>query len=499
MTAEWQQPPPEATATVEGPHQRDTLIRPWRSLRWRLLLGMIVAVVGVIVPLVFAVYSVRQQGVREFINAKATTLTELTAPSVGRALWNLDETEINLILYGVSRDPDFQYVHLKTEFGKIYEVGHPAPAGEDTISITHRVEFSSADAVQWMGDLTITLNVSRAIGRVNELIALTVGAGIAIAVSVVVIVYILLSRMVFRPLRLLLGAIDTVRRREWRAWHWKHDDEFGRVVDAFNDMVAAMHAQEQRLRVARDEARSASGAKSSFMARMSHEMRTPLNVIIGFADLIRQDDRASAEQRDYAREIAQSGHRLLNMVVDVLDLAELESGSVERRDAEADVARLARTAVAALELRRPGIEALVNISTTRDLPRLRCDTARLRRLLEHLLDNAAKFGLPNAPILLSAGLDAAGNLAIEVANTARGEGLTDAVLRLAVRPFAAHGDLRTRAQEGAGLGLSLCWHYAQIHDAVLSVHNEAGVTRCRVTFGANLLTGRAGATAVEAG
>jgi signal transduction histidine kinase len=488
---------PAASAAVET-QQRSTVIRPWRSLRWRLLLGMVAAIVGVMVPLVFAVYFVRDKGVRDFIAAKAQTLAELTAPAVGRALWNLDDTEVRLIMEGVSHDPDFLYAHLKTEFVKDFEVGVlPAP-NEEAITITHRVEFASGDTVQWMGDLTLTLSISRAIKRVDELIALTLLAGIGVAVAVVAIVYALLARMVFRPLRLLIRAIDAVRRGEWRPWHWRHDDEFARVVDAFNDMVTAVQAQEQRLRVARDDAESASGAKSSFMARMSHEMRTPLNVIIGFADLIGQDDRASPEQRDYAREIAQSGHRLLNMVIDVLDLAELESGVVEPREAEADIQRLARTALAALDLRRPGVEAMVSIEIAPDLPRLRCDTARIRRLLEHLLDNAAKFGLSNSAIALRAWLNDAGALVLEVENAARETGLTDAVLRQAVRPFVGHGELRTRAQEGAGLGLSLCWHYAELHGASLSLNNDAGVTRCQVTFPTDRLSDRFGKATINA-
>ena len=93
--------------------------------------------------------------------------------------------------------------------------------------------------------------------------------------------------------------------------------------------ISERKAQEAELLRARDEAESASRAKTQFLANMSHELRTPLNAVIGFSEILNRElFGALGEQRyrDYARLIHESGEHLLNVVNDILDMSKIEAG-----------------------------------------------------------------------------------------------------------------------------------------------------------------------------
>ncbi|HYD99551.1 MAG TPA: ATP-binding protein [Alphaproteobacteria bacterium] len=443
------------------------------SLRWRIAGALCLLTLIVVLPFVVVSQVLRRDTVNEALAGKAETLVALKAATAAHAVWNLDETELRLLLDGLSRDPDFHSAEIRAEFGKVFRRESNRPAlGETLTSATAPLTFDNGGGPQWLGELTVTLSESRLAQRLDTQFAVALFTMLAFALLLALTLVVMLQRMVFLPLDLLVRSIATIRGGSWTPVPWRRADEFGRVIAAFNAMVENQRSSEEALREARDLAEQASRAKNSFLARMSHEMRTPLNVVIGFADLIRVDSAVRPEQRFYAQEIEQSGHRLLSMVVDVLDLAEIEAGGRPLNESEASPARMVEAALANLRPRRPNVDQVLELHLAEPLPRLFCDRVRVRRMLEHLIDNALKFNDAQGRAVLSVDVDPAGQLVFQIVNS--GPGMSADKIALALMPFGQADESRTRRHEGAGLGLPLSRHYAALHGATLDIRSVPG-------------------------
>ncbi len=216
------------------------------------------------------------------------------------------------------------------------------------------------------------------------------------------------------------------------------------------DLVAVRTAE---LAAARDQAESASRAKSAFLAAMSHELRTPLNGVIGYAQLLQADPRLAPEQHARVRIVHQSGEHLLRMINDVLDLAKIEAGKIELRPAPFALGDFLRDLAAA---HAPGAAAKGLAFALEPAPELPAtvvgDPQKLRQVLDNLVGNAIKFTARGSVALRVSGSgDGAGLLSFAIADT--GPGLSPADQARLFQPFeqaAARADA-----PGTGLGLAI--------------------------------------------
>ena len=152
----------------------------------------------------------------------------------------------------------------------------------------------------------------------------------------------------------------------------------------------SLTASEKQLRVVTKEAEAANKKKSAFIANISHEVRTPLNAIVGFSELLASSEYSEEEKIRFAGEVNHSSELLLNLVNDVLDLSRLESGKIKFSVKPNDLVACCQRALDSIRHRvKPGVR--LTFTPSIESYTLNTDALRLQQLLTNLLSNAAKF------------------------------------------------------------------------------------------------------------
>jgi two-component system cell cycle sensor histidine kinase PleC len=252
------------------------------------------------------------------------------------------------------------------------------------------------------------------------------------------------------------------------------DSLLSRYSDTLGEM-AMRRRNEVAMKAARAEFELASRTKSAFLATMSHELKTPLNSIIGFSDVIlslKESPDALAKSAEYATHISKSGHRLLDVVSDVLDISKIESGSFVLNRQPTDLTDVADASVEVLRDAIAGKGQSLDVLVPRELPMLSVDSRRLKQILVNLLSNAHKFTPQRGRIVLVAKRNPDGGATFAVGDT--GVGMSPDQVAIAFRPFGQVQSHLSRTQEGAGLGLPIARGLARQHGGDLRVESQPG-------------------------
>lgn len=243
-----------------------------------------------------------------------------------------------------------------------------------------------------------------------------------------------------------------------------------------------LFAQEQ---LARSEAEAANRSKSEFLAAMSHEFRTPLNAILGYAQLLDLGiaGPVTQEQQGYIDRLRKSGQHLLGLVDDVLDLSKAEAGQLRMVTESASISEATEGALA---LVRPqaATRNLVVVHNCHDPSVMYAgDQARVRQVLVNLLSNAVKFTPPGGRITILCGAAPAG-FAPDSLDAARswvfariedtGIGISENNLAAIFDPFIQAEAGHTRPQGGTGLGLTISRRLARLMGGEVSATSEIG-------------------------
>jgi len=253
-----------------------------------------------------------------------------------------------------------------------------------------------------------------------------------------------------------------------------HDGQVLYYEGTVEDVTARRNSEEAALRVMR-ESRDAARSKAAFLAAVSHELKTPLNAVIGFADVIRQEmfgPIGNERYRDYVVDIHENGRRLLNKINDILDLTRLEGHLMELDE---DTIRVADALDNAKNVVADGktLPVEFGVDVPADFPMLRADPKRLQQMLVHVVSNAVKFTGPGGRIVLAGKLAADGGICIYVLDT--GLGMRPELVKQAMQPFKQLDARLERAFEGLGLGLPLASALLRLHGGQFSIHSALGV------------------------
>ncbi|HEX2759445.1 MAG TPA: PAS domain-containing sensor histidine kinase [Rhizomicrobium sp.] len=231
---------------------------------------------------------------------------------------------------------------------------------------------------------------------------------------------------------------------------------------------------ERTLRAALRQAEIANRTKAAFLAAMSHELKTPLNAVLGFSEIIRDEVMGPAgvpAYRDYAGDIHRGGSKLLAVINDVLDVSRLEGGllTIEMRPENVlDIAEVA------LKLARGVVNDIrsVEVDVPVGMPSLLIDPRRMAQALGNLLANALKFTPEGGKIRLVARPQADGGMHLLVEDT--GIGMAEETMAAAMESFRQLDHSLARRFEGAGLGLSIAKALVELHGGALSLKSKIG-------------------------
>jgi two-component system cell cycle sensor histidine kinase PleC len=240
-----------------------------------------------------------------------------------------------------------------------------------------------------------------------------------------------------------------------------------------SDLIVALAQAKTESDIARERAEAASRAKSQFLANMSHELRTPLNAILGFSELIAARAFADVEKHyEYAGLIHGSGQHLLILINDVLDLAKIEAGGLELREAEIDPRRLIEDAVRMMQPRAQAGRLRLTTDIAPGLPFAFADERAIKQIVLNLLSNAVKFTQEGGSVTAFARIEIDDGLTFGVADTGIGIAPEDQVL-----VFQSFGQSRhdvTSMDKGTGLGLPIARGLAQAHSGTIMLESRIG-------------------------
>ncbi len=231
----------------------------------------------------------------------------------------------------------------------------------------------------------------------------------------------------------------------------------------------------------------AASGRLEFLAKVSHEVRTPLNSIIGFAELMLQErfgPIGNQRYKGYVGDIHQSGLYALSLLNDLLDISKIEAGKFELNFTAVDVQEIVEDCAASLQPLAKRARILLRTSLAPELPTVVADPRRLKQILLNLLTNAIKFTKEGGQVIVSGSM-VDGELRVRVRDN--GVGMTKDEIALAMQPFHQL-DTAPRTQTGTGLGLPVTKALVDANRARLVLTSEPGVgTSADVLFPAERL------------
>jgi two-component system cell cycle sensor histidine kinase PleC len=242
--------------------------------------------------------------------------------------------------------------------------------------------------------------------------------------------------------------------------------------------------------LAHHKAVAAGKAKAEFLANMSHELRTPLNAIIGFSDIIRSKTFGDSNKyAEYGGFIHQSGHVLLALIGDILELAKIESGRKLLHPEPMDLASVVTSEIGRMQEEADAAGVSLHAVLPPNAPLLNGDLRSVRQILSNLISNAVKFTPATGRVDVAIAVNHAQEIGLSVSDT--GIGIAREDHAYIFDRFGRGEPNLTRP--GTGLGLPIVKGLAAMHDARIDLDSELGEgTKVTVTFPAKCTVGTRG-------
>lgn len=343
-----------------------------------------------------------------------------------------------------------------------------------------------------VGHVVVRLDISVLTDRVKLYVF---GSVIAFLLSFLLILILssLIHRIISKPIEQLINVANQISNdgNYYTKIEHSRQDEFGVLLNAFNDMMSTIAKRDEMLlktskmmikekdeaEYQREAAEKASMAKSEFLSSMSHELRTPLNAILGFAQLLEMDAKESlnAEQSENVHYILESGHHLLKLINQVLELAKVEAGqmdlSIEKVLTE-DVIKECLPLIQSLADTKQ-IEIMIKQKHCQIM--MMADHTKLKQILINLMSNAIKYNRQGGSVTIECQLFENTHLKILIADT--GIGIPHKQQGQVFTAFSRLGQENSTI-EGAGVGLVVTKRLVEAMSGQMGFESTEGEGSC---------------------
>lgn len=225
-------------------------------------------------------------------------------------------------------------------------------------------------------------------------------------------------------------------------------------------------------------AQNANRAKSTFLSNMSHDIRTPMNAIIGFSTLAAARADNPKQVRDYLAKILSSSNHLLSLINDILDMSRIESGKLQLEETEANLSDMLHDIKTIIggQIHAKQLDLYMDVIDVTD-EEVYCDKVRINQVLLNLLSNAIKFTVPGGAIYvrisqLQSATDGKGVYEIRVKDN--GIGMSEEFASRIFEPFERERNSTVSKIQGTGLGLAITKNIIDMMGGEIEVHTVQG-------------------------
>jgi len=244
-----------------------------------------------------------------------------------------------------------------------------------------------------------------------------------------------------------------------------------------DDIVAEERETQQKLERAVKAAQDASNAKSAFLFNMSHDIRTPMNAIIGYTELLKQNSEDEEKRKDYINKIENSSQYLLSLLNDVLEMARIESGKAVLDETVEDASAVMNELSCVFE----DLMAKKNITFKRSFyvqhNYLYCDAVKLKEVMLNILSNAYKYTLPGGCVeyyLEELPADRPGTALYRATVKDNGIGMSESFLATIFDSFTRERTSTESGQNGTGLGMAITKKLMDLMGGTIEIKSELG-------------------------
>jgi signal transduction histidine kinase len=440
---------------------------------------------------------------RNSVKLDALGLADAIGNNCTAALLFRDRTSAHEIISALGSDSRIMEAALYQQDGTIFTSYHPKdrPAFKTFPAYQSQTVYFQNDSLIVFRDIIMDheriggICIRISLDSLYSLLIRVAIISILITGGVLLLTYFLASRLqniVSKPVLDLARTVKSIsKQKNYRIRALKTaQDEVGDLIDGFNEMLEQIQKRDSdldqhgknlgsindQLSIAINKAEQASKAKSDFLAKMSHEFRTPLNAIIGYSELLKEEMEGSKEQY-YLPDLDRIHHaarHLLTLINDVLDISKIESGKMELYLETFDVRQLTREVLSTTQamVEKNGNELIVSYGT--GLTRMTSDPVKLRQTLLNLIGNSGKFTKNGRVELHVSQVVNNGSdwLRFQVKDT--GIGISPENQKILFQAFTQADSSTARKYGGTGLGLAITQRFVEIMEGRITVESVLG-------------------------
>tara|TARA_B100001057_G_scaffold279897_1_gene280288 strand:- start:4205 stop:6559 length:2355 start_codon:yes stop_codon:yes gene_type:complete len=454
-----------------------------RLLGWVLLYSLILSLVATGVQMIGEFERQKSE-----LQSSQERAADLIAGGMSTNLWVMNFSEVANSLDDMRSMPFIGYARVITTTGEEFSTGS-YPEGR-VITQTFPLEFnrSSFDRPQRVGELTIVSSIEQVYQDILDraLLNLLFQSIVVMlgTLGLLLIVRVALSRhletMADYAAKLNLDAL--VEPLKLRRRNPSRPDELSELEQALNKMRLQILEDTRSLRQTtiqtqgeRDEAIRANHAKNQFLANVSHELRIPLQSVLGYANLL-TDTPLDQEQREYVNTLLNASESLSSIINDLLDISSMEAGKLELEAIPFDLRETLNDLIHMLGSRAREKGLALEVRVDENLPwALTGDPVRIRQVLLNLLSNAIKF-TDSGHVLISIEIlgRKEGKVRLRLAVEDTGVGINPEDIPLVYEPYVQLGQRFQRQLPGAGLGLTICRQLVDLMGGSMDLESRPG-------------------------